>query len=939
MKSRLVLLACLLLAPLLAPAAPLPPAGSDLPADPAVHWGRLDNGLTYALLANPEPKGRASLRLTIRAGSLQENENQRGLAHFLEHMAFNGSAHYPAGTLIKFFQRLGMNFGGDTNASTNFDHTSYQLELPDTKPATMQDALTYFADVAGGLLLGAPEIDHERGVIESERRSRDSIEFRTFLAELEFVIPDARLPQRIPIGTPEVIASAGRDRFIDFYNAWYRPDRMMLVVVGDIDPAAVETMLREKLSPLVPRGPVISEPNLGVVTSPTGVEIRLHSEPEAPATTVSIATVSPYAHEADTAANRLKYLPRSLAMSILNRRLSILAKQEGAPFASGSVGATEQFDFFRNAAIELTCRPEQWRDLLSVAEQELRRALEFGFQSAELVEAVAETRNSYEQAVLTVATRRSSGIADELSDTLLERNVFTRPETELKLFAPALSKVTPADCLTALRALWNESPGRKIFVSGNLALVDPEKQIASTYAASHAVELRPPAKVEQTEFAYTEFGPPGTISTQRTVADLGATLIEFKNGVRLNLKPTDFEAGSIRISVRVGGGNLTAPKDEPGLPLVANTTLSAGGLGKHSADDLRRILAGKTLSLGFTARPDAFVFSGATNRTDLLLQLQVLCAFLTDPGYRPEAMRQLHKAVDQLYLSLAHTPNGPLQTEVPSLLASGDPRFGLPPKNVVLSRTFDEIKDWLTPEFEHGPIEIAVVGDFDPTAVIAAVAQTYAALPPRAPKPDYDEARRVAMPSSPLARQYAVPTEIPKGVVALFWPATDGRDIRVTRRLHLLGEVFSDRLRVKLREEMGGAYSPEAGADLSDTYPGYGFIVAEATVAPDQARAIADATKAVAASLVKEGVTDEELLRAKQPILTSLRESSRTNGYWLGSVLANAQEQPERLEWSRTRYTDNESVTAAELTALAKQYLDPARASEFIVLPEAKPAN
>jgi zinc protease len=295
----------------------------------------------------------------------------------------------------------------------------------------------------------------------------------------------------------------------------------------------------------------------------------------------------------------------------------------------------------------------------------------------------------------------------------------------------------------------------------------------------------------------------------------------------------------------------------------------------------------------------------------------------------------VHKSAEQLYLRLAHTPDGPMQLEVARLLAGGDPRFGLPAKDVMLSRSLDELKAWLAPQFAHGPIEIAVVGDFDPDATIAAVAKTFGALPAREAKPAYTEQRKVSGPAAPLAKQYSVESEIPKALVRLYWPATDGRDIKFARRMRLLSEVFSDRLRVEIREKLGSTYSPNAGADLSDTYPGYGWLIADATVAPDQGRAIADAIKAVAASLHDHGVTDEELVRAKQPVLTQLRESARTNPYWLGSVLAAAQEFPERLDWSRSRYTDNESVTAAELSALAKQYLDPARASEFIVVPTA----
>jgi zinc protease len=929
----------LLLAPLAAAtAADFPHQESDLPADPAVQWGRLDNGLRYALLRNAEPKGRISARLAIKAGSVYENDNERGLAHFLEHMAFNGSRHFPAANVVEFFQRLGMEFGADTNASTGFDRTIYQLELPDTRPATLREALTFFADVAGGLLLEPQEIDKERGIILSEKRARDSVALRTFLAEMEFLVPDTRFPQRLPIGTEEVIRTADRARFAGFYDAWYRPERMLLVLVGDFDPAAAEPLVHELFDPLAARAPARPEPRLGTVSPASGVDAALHTEMEAGGTTVAVQTVAPYAFEPDTAANRLKYLPRTLALQMLNRRLSILAKQEGAPFLGGIVGITEQFDTFRNASIELNCRPDQWEAALAVAEQELRRACEYGFQPEELAEVVASMRNDLEQAVRTAPTRRSGTLANELVGDLLDRNVFTHPAAELELFAPALARLTPADCTAALRVAWAEAPGRKLFVSGNVAIPEAPRAIAAAYAASTQVAVAPPARTAPAEFAYTDFGPAGRVADKKSVDDLGATLLTFANGVRLNLKATDFEAGRIRVSVRVGAGTLTLPRNKRGLPLLANVAFTAGGLGRHSADDLQRLLAGRTVGLAFGAQADAFTFGATTNRDDLLLQLQLFCAYLTDPGYRPESIRQFHKAAEQVYLRLAHTPDGPLQLEVAGLLAGGDPRFGLPPKDTLLALTLDDLRTWLAPQFARGPIEIAIVGDLDADAAIAAVARTFGALPAREAKPAYAEARKITPPATPLAKTYTIDSEIPKGLVRLYWPATDNRDVKLARRLRLLADVLADRLRVEIREKLGATYSPNAGADLSDTYPGYGWLVADATVAPADARAIADAVKQVAAALHDGGVTAEELERARQPVLTALRESARTNGYWIGPVLGAAQEFPERLDWCRTRYADNESITAAELTALARRYLDPARVSEVIITPAAPKA-
>lgn len=929
----------LLSSPWVASAANFAHETSDLPADPAIHWGVLENGLRYAILPNREPNGRVSARLAVHAGSLNENEDQRGLAHFLEHMAFNGSTHFPAESVVGFFQRMGMSFGGDTNASTGFDRTIYQLELPDTKPATLREGLTFFSDVAGGLLLGEKEIDKERGIILSEKRARDSVGLRTYLAELEFLVPDTRFPQRLPIGVEEVIANAKPDRFREFYDAWYRPERMILVIVGDITVAGVEPVVREIFSPLTARGPALPEPRLGIVEAPAAIVAKLHREPEAGSVNVALETVAPYAFEPDTAALRLKYLPRTLALQMLNRRLSILAKTEGAPFLGGHADVSEQFEFFRNASIELNCHPDRWAPALAVADQELRRAAEHGFQPEELAEVVAEMRNGFEEAVRTASTRRSPGLADAIVNDVIDRSVPTHPSTDLALYGPALAQVTAEDCRAAHAAAWDEAKGRKIFVSGNLDIPGASPAIVATYAASNALPVSAPERTAPTEFAYTRFGPPGEIVKREHVADLDADLLQFENGVRLNLKTTDFEAGRIRLSVRIGAGTLTMPADQPGLSLLANVAFTAGGLGRHSMDDLQRILAGKTLGLGFNAGSDAFVFSGGTNRGDLLLQLQLFCAFLTDPGYRPESIRQVHKAADQIYARLEHTPDGPFQLKVASLLANGDPRFGLPAKDVLLARDLAELKTWLTPEFARGAVEIAIVGDFDPAATIAAVAQTFGALPHRAEKPAYAAERKVGMPAAPLTKQYAFESEIPKGVVRFFWPATDAFDVKVARRLRLLTDVLGDRLRVKIREEMGDTYSPGAGSDLSGTYPGYGYLVADATVAPEHAKPVADAIKSVAEALAKSGVTAEELVRAKQPILTALRDSARTNGYWLGPVLGSAQEYPEHLDWSRTRYSDNEGITAEELSGLAKEYLDPARAHEFIVLPVAGKAG
>jgi zinc protease len=935
LRKFFLVLAALSAAALAAAPLPFPQDASDLKPDPAAHFGALPNGLRYVILPNQEPKNRASLRLLVLSGSLEENESQQGLAHFLEHMCFNGSAHYAPGTLVEYFQRLGMSFGGDTNAYTSFDHTAFQIELPDTKPATVAEGLQVFADFAGTLLLRPDQVQKERPIILSEKRTRDSVEYRQFEASCNFLLGNSLFSKRLPIGLQSVIEQAQRDRFVDLYNTWYRPERMVVIVVGAIDPAAVEKEITAKFSGVTDRAPARPDPDLGHATAALGVRASYDAEPEAEATTVSIDVIAPYAYRPDTADYRLRHLPRNLAIAMLNRRLEILSKKEKAPFSSASTTIDESFNFYHDAGLNLTCAPGQWQSALAVGEQELRRAIQFGFTPVELREAAANFSNDLEQAARTASTRRSPELADGILNSLVQKEVFTTPADDLALFKPALEKITPEDCNDALRAAFG-LPGCYVMVSGNAKIPgDAVGAITAAYQSSAAVAVSPPAAQYDEKFAYTDFGAPGQVASRKHPDDLDLTLVTFANGVRVNLKKTAFESNTIRLNVRVGAGQLTEPRDQPGLAFFTDLTFLAGGLGRHSTDELQRLLAGHTVGTDFKTSSDALDFGAVTNREDLLLQLQLLAAHLTDPGYRPEAFRLAHKRIDEYYDGLAHAISGPFKTEVSRRLAGGDPRFGLPSREVMLTRTPGEEKAWLAPQLASGPIEIGIVGDIDIDATLSALARTFGALPPRAPKPAYEAERKVRFPSQVFAKDYAVPTKIPKAVIALFWPTADARDIGRTRRLNLLAEILNDRLRVKIREQLGGAYSPEAASEPSETFTGYGYILAETIVDPARTTEIADAILAVSTDLQKTGVTADELDRVKQPMLTALRDSARTNQYWLEAVLASCQEFPQRLDWCRSRYRDFESITQADLNALAKTYLGPDRAFRAIAKPEA----
>ena len=936
------LAASLALALSLRAALPFPQAESDLKADPAAHFGTLPNGLRYVVMPNHEPKARASLRLLVLAGSFDETEAQRGLAHYLEHMAFNGSTHYPPGTLVEKLQRLGMGFGADTNASTSFDHTLYQLELPDTAPATLSEGLQILSDYCGGLLLEQKMVEKERGIILSEKRSRDSVGYRTFVAQLDFMLKGTRVPERLPIGLEDVIEKSNRDPFVEFYNTWYRPEKMVVIVVGDIDAASIEKQIVEGFSGIAPRSPEPPAVDLGKVPVFTGLKVLYHGEPEAPNTNVVIATAVPYVEEPDTAAIRMKYLPRMLAFDILNLRLEILSKQENAPFIRADASVEDSFHLYRQTEINVACKAEQWADALGVADREMRRAYEYGFTADELKQVVSNFRNALEQADKTASTRRSDELAGDLAQSLVDREVFTSPADDLSLYGPALAKVTLEDCVAAYRQAWS-SPGRFVFVSGNAKIVGVANAanavVAATYNRARAVPIKAPDARASVTWGYSDFGPAGKVASRTHVDDLDFTEVVFENGVRLNVKKTDFEANTIHVGARLGTGMLTEPAStKPGLSRFSALTFSAGGLGKHGEDDLQQVLAGKTVGVLFSSTTDAFLFEGGTNKDDLALEFQLLTASITDPGYRPEALRQARKRIDAAYISFAHTERGPMNLKVPRLLASGDPRCGLPSRDEMMARNMDEVKAWLAPQLASGPLEVSVIGDLDIDTVIADASRTLGTLPKRDPKPSLDDLKKVSYPSKPFTWDYSIDSEIPKGLVAVYWPTSDGTDVHRARRLNILGDVLGDRLRVKIREQLGSTYSPNVGSFASDIFPGYGYLEAAVIVDPAKVKQIQDVVIAVAGDMNANGVTQDELDRAKNPKLTALRESERTNTYWM-TVLLRAQERPEVLDWARSRKADFESVSKAEIDALARAFLAPDRASRVIVRPYTAPAG
>jgi zinc protease len=915
---------------------PWPHTQSDLPPDPAFRFGVLPNGMKYAIARNATPKGEASVRLRIDAGSLSESEAQRGIAHFLEHMAFNGSTSVKEGEMVKILERAGLSFGADTNAYTGWTETVYQLDAPETDDKTIDTVLFLMRELAGELLLEPEAIDRERGVILSEERTRDTPGLRVYEQRLGFFLKDQLPAQRLPIGKTEVIKSAPRAAFADFYTRHYRPETATLVVVGDFDPAAMEAKVKAKFADWRPPAGAPTVPALGPIARRTAGETKLVIEPGAPLN-IQIGWVAPPDLAPDTRAKRIADTPEAIGFAVLNRRLERLARAAKPPFISASGGRGNEHDAAEITTLTVTAEPDRWREAITAVEQEQRRLAQYGVLQAEVDREVAEYRAAYRAAVAAAATRRNSALAAGIVGTVDDDEVFTSPATELEIFEQAVKGLTAARVTAAMKPAF-AGQGPLVFMAAPKPVEGGEQAVTAALAQSRQVAVAAPTAEVLKAWPYADWGPSGRVAEQRTVEDLGATFVRFENGVRLTVKPTKLRDDEVLAAVRVGDGRTGIPKDRPTVAWAAPFTMGEAGTVDLSNEEIDRILSGRVYGLNFSIDDEAYILSGRTRPEDFGVQLEVLTAYAAKPGFRPEAFERIRSYLPSQLEQLEATPSGVLQRDLPALLHAGDPRWAFPTREAAVAAQPAELKALLEGPLAQGPIEVVIVGDITLERAVAEVARTFGALPKRPdPAPPAPERLAVRFPAGAAAPVVRTHKGRPDQAVAyLAWPTRDFfADPQEARTLRLLESVMDLRLTEELRETQGATYSPFTGFTASQTFPGYGYLSTGVEMPPDKLAAFYADVRKIAASLRGTPVTADELDRARKPRIEAIQRARESNDYWLGQ-LSGAASDPRKLTAIREQITGLQRVTPADLQRVARQYLADDKAWTLSVTPAAK---
>jgi len=890
---------------------------TDVTPDPSIRYGTLPNGMKYAIMRNALPKGAGAVRLRFEFGSIGEREDERGLAHFIEHMAFNGSTHVREGDMVKILERKGLKFGPDTNAVTGFDSTTYMLDLPKTEDDTVDTALMLFREVAGEVKFDPAAVDRERGVVLGEKRVRDTYQLHQLEDQIGFQVPSTPYPNRIPIGLENVLKTAPADRLKDLYRRFYRPQNATLVFVGDADPALIEQKILARFSDWKAVGTAGPALPRGAVDVKRGPQFHSFTDP-AVATTINLTSFRPWEEPVDTLAERRKTTVKSLAAATFNRRIQRIAALPDSIILGGGMSANDTEDAARGVSLNIVAKDGSWKDALGIAEQELRRALTYGFNASELKTQKMDMLGLMKKGVEQAESRTHQSLANTILGTVGKPDFVTTPAFRLANFQAIYPTIAPAEVTAAFRELWSGS-APLIHVSAKEAITAP--MLATAFADSAKVVVTAPVETAAAAFAYAKFGEPGKIVEDRRIADLGIRTVRFANNVRLNIKQTDFEKGKISYSARMSGGSVALPIDQPGYATMLSALSAIAATRKHSLDDIRTILAGHDVSPGWSVAPDAFIAAGTTSAKDIALQMKLSAAYMTDPGYRAEAETQWKNIVPIVDKQLTATPSSLLSSKLPSILASNDWRFGIPPTSELAKRNMTQASAIMAPFVANAPIEIGIVGDIDENAAIKAVADSFGAIPTRlASQPVYPGTKTAHFRTDTSVIQLTHSGGADQALVGAAWPTDDDHDFRNEVGVAMLGEVMDLMLTESVREELGDSYGVSVGSDMSDVYKGFGFLLVNSVVAPDKVDEVDAAIAKVAKSLRDKPVSDDMLVRARAPMLESAAKQTRQNGYWLGYV-DEAQTEADRLDRVRTRDKLIRSVTAADLQALARQYL------------------
>ena len=901
--------------------------GTDIPIDTQWLFGELPNGLRYAVRENGVPPCQVSIRVAVDAGSLHEEDDERGFAHLIEHLTFRESRHFGSGEAIAYFQRLGASFGNDTNATTSPTQTVYQLDLPDARRTTLKESMRLLAGMIQEPALSAENLAADVPIVMAERRERSGPNQRVATETREVLYAGQKLAERPPIGTVETLQGATPEAVQAFHRRWYRPENVVLVMVGDADPQVLAAMIERHFGDWQVPGPVTPEPDFGAPEPPAGAdpdnpvgEVRVIVEPTQPRSLV-FAIMRPWEQVVDNMEYNRGLLIDAIAQAVINRRLEENAR-DGANYL---VAGVEQEDVSRSADgtfVSVTPLTEDWRSALADARAVIVGALTEAPSQEEIDRELAAYDVAFVDMVEQERNQAGKVLADNLVNALDIREAVAAPETFLSMFREMRDRFTPEAVLEHSRRLFSGNVVRGLLLTpapGEATEAELRTALMETPVASNATRRN----VEPISFV--DLPPIGTPTLPAVTEPLGAGNVEkliFENGVRALLLDRDNEPGRVTVRVRFGAGWRGFEDNEAVYAELGHRALVSSGVGPLGQNEIDRIGAGQKLTFDFNIGEGAFEFEGITRREDLADQLYLFAAKLADPRWDTAPFERAKASAVLSYDSFGGSPNGILSRDLDYLLRDSDPRFATPTPEQLQAATPDEFRRVWSRLLAQGPVEVAVFGDIDRQATIEALSRTFGALEPREPLPEHVVERSIGFPEArehPLVLRHSGQADQAAAVIA--WPTGAGSaGLPQARKLDLLAQLFSNRLIDGMREVSGASYSPIAGSNWPLDLQSGGHFLAMVQLEPEHTAEFFEEAERIAADLATNGPTADELARVIEPVRQYIARAQTGHTFWLNQ-LEGAAFDPYRVVNLPTLGSDYVGTTSEEIRQLAERYL------------------
>lgn len=908
---------------------------TPLPPNPSIRMGTLDNGLTYIIRRNAEPEARAELRLAVNAGSLQEDDDQLGLAHFLEHMLFNGTRRFPKQELVDFLESLGVGFGPDLNAYTSFDETVYQLKVPTDDPEILATGLDVLEDWAAYATIDPEEVDAERGVIVEEWRLRDqNASGRIRQQLLPVLFGDSRYTDRQPIGDMEIVRTAPAETLRRYYETYYRPELMAVIAVGDFDVDEVEQMIIERFSALpVPADPV--ERPAFEVPAHDDTRYLVITDPEYPQTIFQIIRKLP-AEAPQSAADYRANMVESLFDTMLNFRLDEIRRQPDAPFTGAFVGGGNLVRPVDTYSVGAQLLDDRILDGVDVVMTEVERVQRFGFTESELERAKAEVLKRYETLYRNRDNTDSAAYVDEYVRHFLTGESIPGIEVEYALVQAALPTIT-TDEVNAVADNLVGDDNRTLFVitpekEGLTPPTDAELAAVLAGVADKALEPYEDA-VADAELLAEDLAPVDIVDETYNEA-LDVTEFRLANGVRVIVKPTDFKDDEVLMrAVSPGGSSLVEDPDFPEAGAISSV-VDQSGLGEFDLTTLLKLLAGKNVAITPSIDEVSEGLTGSASPTDLETLFQLAYLYMTAPRADADALEVYKTQQISALENRSLNPVSGLQDAVVAARFGDTIRRGPLPVEEIEALDLARAVEIYNDRFgDAGDFTFVFVGNTD-AETIKAYAQRYLG---NLPAGDRAETFRDVKPDPPTG---VIETDVFRGqeeqsIVQIMFPGNIDATPENELLLAMLQDILDVRLTQDLREERGGVYSAYAVADIAE-YPdsSYGIFVGFGAD-PNRIDELTEAVFAIVEDIQANGPSAEDMVKAHEKERRGREEALRTNAFWLSTLseygFDPAKDVTSDIEDFATRL---DAVTAADIQAAAQEYMPLDRYIQVVLYPE-----